>query len=411
VSRPVDLQIVEIKTSRPMDEPENDDTPEPYPGPPSNVGLLVWLTVCILGWTAGPWAEWGTLATIVFVFVFVGIAALILWGGRLRRQPLVAPVLPAKVGHVVRFVFALLGWVGMSLGVLIVVAAVLTEDVYGSTAAQNAAWDAASRLGLLASTVWVLVTIGLIVRLVGYRVRDALFGLVPIYNCVFLVKILWRWTALPDRSWDRTRGAVEDRVAEADAPRGDQPADPFIAIMCIVVFVCSAAPSPDPVIPTTSYETVALGGLTIVVPPGYYVITDVTDAARIMSESGGTADQRFLDSFVMMAMAGVSQSWIMIYQEPSPAATLFETARDYAWDLEQSGVFVSKRATTVGSGPYPAARIAWRNGPQNESPGPATSFVIDDGDRIWEVMFSMPVGEAAHLAELVDRTMETLKLP
>jgi hypothetical protein len=302
----------------------------------------------------------------------------------------------------------------MFWGVSFIVANALMDDFYGSQAALDVAHAKGGAVVLLTGAAWVLVTMGLIAPSVGYRRRDAFFMLVPLYSYAFGVKMLWRWTALPDRYWDRTGGVVVDSLAEADAGRRRawRPADPFIAIMCVVALGLVVAMANRDML-TTSDETVTARGLAIVVPPGYYVTTDPTEAARIMSESGGVFDERFEDSFVMLAIepARAGESWITIFREPSPTATLFATARDYVWYLEQSGVFVSNTATVVGTGPYPAARIEWRSGRPGEPPGPTTSFVIDDGARIWEVIFWMPAGEDASLARLVDRTMETLELP
>jgi hypothetical protein len=121
--------------------------------------------------------------------------------------------------HVVRFIFAVIGWVGVSIGVFLVVADALTKDLYGSVTARDAAFASATPIAFLASAVWVLVTMSLIARLVGYRLRDALFTLIPFYSYVFQLKMLWRWTALPDGDWDRPGIPTSLAPGAAPAPR------------------------------------------------------------------------------------------------------------------------------------------------------------------------------------------------
>jgi hypothetical protein len=77
-----------------------------------------------------------------------------------------------------------------------------TERVYLSQAAMDL--DLA-RSGWIAAVTWglyVFVSLALIARVVGYRVRDGLLAFVPFYGYYFPFKMLWRWAALPDRYWE-----------------------------------------------------------------------------------------------------------------------------------------------------------------------------------------------------------------
>ena len=78
----------------------------------------------------------------------------------------------------------------MTLGLVILVMEALTEDIYGSVAARDAAFSDATPVGLLASGAWALVTMGLIARSVGYRSRDGLFMLTPLYSYVLAVDVV-----------------------------------------------------------------------------------------------------------------------------------------------------------------------------------------------------------------------------
>ena len=143
------------------------------------------------------------------------------------RSSAQAPAPPARrFPHVVRFASPD-GWVGVSTAVFLVVTDALTRDLYGSVAARDEAFATATSIAFLASAAWCrIITMGLIARLVWYRVRDAFFMLVPLYSYAFAVKMLWRWTALPDRPWD---GAGVPASVDTEAPsprRALRPADP-----------------------------------------------------------------------------------------------------------------------------------------------------------------------------------------
>ena len=332
---------------------------------------------------------------------------------------------PRRFPHVVRFIVALIAWVGVAFGISLIVTDALTRDLYGSTAARDEAFASATSKALLATATWVLVTMALIARTVGYRLRDALFALVPLYGYVFEIRMLWRWTGLPDRPWaERDIQTTQGLQVEPPPRRMLRPADPFIAIMCVlslVGFVWFTNKVDDTTVAATPDEwvTVRARGMSIDVPKGYIVNTDPAEAAQMLSESGDPVAEdlselleQFPNFFVMTAVEpSITEGRsITVFRFPSGGAPLKASARWFAQGAEKSGFeLVSEGTTTVGTGAYPAVRFDWVGGPP--PPGPSVDFVIDDGPQVWTVGFVMPEGDDVRMAPTIDDVIDSITLP
>jgi hypothetical protein len=103
---------------------------------------------------------------------------------------------------VVLFLAALFGWFAVLVGVQLAAARGAAPAVVHTQAEYDSALATARGAALAGSIGWSYLTLGLIAPRVGYRTRDFLMVLIPLYGVfVFAPKLLWRWTGPRDK-WE-----------------------------------------------------------------------------------------------------------------------------------------------------------------------------------------------------------------
>jgi hypothetical protein len=134
--------------------------------------------------------------------------------------------------HVLLFVLSLAVWLAVANVLCFLIVDGLTQDFYFSDQARDAAIGRAAVAATAGSAVYAVMTIGLIASRVGYRFRDGWFVVVPFYSWIFVARMLWRWTALPDRYWDQAEPSGELAM---DLPPTDRRRPTALVVGVVVV--------------------------------------------------------------------------------------------------------------------------------------------------------------------------------
>ena len=106
-------------------------------------------------------------------------------------------------GVVLKFVAFLIGLLNASSLTTVAMAAAFgpRESDYVSQVAYDAALARAANGAQFVGLLVVLAVVAALAPRVGYRNRDVLFMLIPVYSAVFLVRLLWRVAHLPRVYW------------------------------------------------------------------------------------------------------------------------------------------------------------------------------------------------------------------
>jgi hypothetical protein len=155
---------------------------------------------------------------------------------------------------VVLFLIALLGWFAVLVGVQFVAARGAAPAVVHTQAEYDSALATARGAALAGSLGWSYLTLGLIAPRVGYRTRDFLMVLIPLYGVfVFAPKLLWRWTGPKDKWASRQADTTAD---EQSSPIYPPPGIPEGMVLSPTDPIGPAAPSvlPWPAAPAQSLE-------------------------------------------------------------------------------------------------------------------------------------------------------------
>lgn len=117
----------------------------------------------------------------------------------------------ARWGRLIRFLLLFLALNALILLAAYIAYLVAVENLpyspglwqlYGFATApgvQGAVWPVR-----IAGVVVITVLCGAVARRVDYRIRDAFVALVPVYGLYFILKLLWRLSALPETPWRAT---------------------------------------------------------------------------------------------------------------------------------------------------------------------------------------------------------------
>lgn len=362
-------------------------------------------------------------------------------GSRPTTEP--TPRERSNAVHVALFVVALIVWYGIAFGLGALVAAGVMEDWYLSQQALDQDMSRATTLAIIAVVGYAFATIGPITTRVGYRVRDALFLIIPLYSFVFLVKILWRWTGLPDRYWETpwpyTRSRVpapalpEVGVTEVGASAGSPTASGtrhrpmallagvvgLVVIAGTVVYAVSQREGGD-----DWWRTEQVRGLSISLPPTFDIFTDPEDYAAALSDAGTPATEGFAEIlrefpefFVLVALEPTGEgsdveASVLVMRYPSGGEPLDVLADWYQEGIQENGYeVIAREETAVGTGRYSSVRIDNEGQATGLSPSRDVDYVVDGGAQTWTITFSAHPEEYARFSAVFDRSIASLTLP
>ncbi|HEX6332439.1 MAG TPA: hypothetical protein VF129_14300 [Actinomycetota bacterium] len=322
--------------------------------------------------------------------------------------------------HALVFVVALAAWVVIAVGLPILIEGVLTKDVYFSEQARDAAVLRATILAVGAYVLYVVGTMALIATRVGYRLRDGLLVFVPIYGFFFVLKMLWRWTGLPDPAWD-PRDPSKER-AEALPSARDRRRQLVIAVLSLVVVVGAVgygvSQSADGGSGSDGWRTTHVGGMSISLSRSFEVITDAGDYAQAAAEVGEPATddlaeliRQFPDFFVLFAIEPLPNRMdtgtsLVVMRFPS-GGSFDEFTEEFATEMEKGG-FVETTAEdeiTVGAGRYSAVRFENKGHLPGLPLSQSAIYLIDGGSQVWMVEFTTPPEEFERLSPTFERSI------
>jgi hypothetical protein len=329
--------------------------------------------------------------------------------------------------HALVFVAALAGWVVIAIGLPFVIGEGLTEDVYFSEQARDVAVQRATILALAGYVLYVVGTMALIARRVGYRVRDGLLIFVPFYSLYFVPKMLWRWTALPARPWDPGEPSGE---RSEPAPPAERPGRLQLVIGLLGFLVVAGAigyglsQQEAEGSRTDDWRTTRVSGMSISLPGSFEVTTDPNDVAQGAAEVGqSTTDdfaelvRQFPDLFVLAAFeplpgeVDVGTS-LMVMRFPS-GGSLDDSVREFSAGFEEAGFFeiTAQNDVRVGAGRYAAVRIDAEGNLPGFPTQQGPTYLIDGGSQVWMVDFTTLREEYQRFSPIFDRSIASLTLP
>ncbi|HEX6208457.1 MAG TPA: hypothetical protein VF058_08895 [Actinomycetota bacterium] len=326
------------------------------------------------------------------------------------------------------FIGAVVLWLSIAFLLVLVTGEILTKDYYLS----EGLWEAAARRFDAASAVvigvFLIVSMGLIAKRVGYRFRDGLMVFIPIYSYVFMVKMLWRWSSLPERPWD-DRG--RDRI---DGPDPGEPTEvesrasrrPImiggLGIMALAVWIVLF--SIQPWAPEQGgWRTTEANGVSLSLPSSFAVFTDPDEIAQVVMEGTDPSArevaeiiQQFPDFFVLLASEFSEEgtetgSLVLVLRLPSFGVPFDEMISSYEEDFEgyELASPVSRQAVDVGVSGLRAVRFDY----DHRLPGfpgevHSADFVVDGGMQVWLLQTINPADRWEEHTSRLDRIVASL---